>query len=384
MTSPACSHARGRLHRRADPAAGGRALAHRPGHLCRRPRDAGRRARRHGAEPSRPRTRATHRRRRDARCPACWPSLRPPTSPTSRCRGRPACRAPSPGPPSATACATPYPREGPPRRRGCRRRRRRVSRHRRGRVRPRRGGIRALPVVATAAAALAPGAPLVYDELGDNIAAHIVQRVGQPERAFAAADHTLRETFRIMRGGSHTMEGRGLVARYDEALDTSPSGTPRRHRMPSAPCSPISSTCPSTACASSRPRTSAAASGPRRASTPRRRSSAGWPAACGAPSSGSRIASSTSCPPPRSASRSTPSRSPSRARARSSASATSSPTTSACMAPSSPRSSPPAPCPAPIGSRTSTPRSAPPIPISSPPGRCAAPAALRASSSWSG
>jgi aerobic carbon-monoxide dehydrogenase large subunit len=76
-----------------------------------------------------------------------------------------------------------------------------------------------LPVAASAAAALAPGAPLVYEELGDNIAAHIVQRVGQPERAFASADHTLRETFRVMRGGSHSMEGRGVVARYDEALD---------------------------------------------------------------------------------------------------------------------------------------------------------------------
>ena len=76
-----------------------------------------------------------------------------------------------------------------------------------------------LPVVASAAAALAPGAALVYDELGDNVAAHIVQRVGNPERAFAAADHTLRETFRVMRGGSHSMEGRGVVARYDEALD---------------------------------------------------------------------------------------------------------------------------------------------------------------------
>jgi carbon-monoxide dehydrogenase large subunit len=77
----------------------------------------------------------------------------------------------------------------------------------------------ALPVVATAAAALAPGAPLVYEELGDNVAAHIVQRVGNPERAFATAEHTLRETFRVMRGGSHSMEGRGVVARYDEALD---------------------------------------------------------------------------------------------------------------------------------------------------------------------
>jgi len=76
-----------------------------------------------------------------------------------------------------------------------------------------------LPTVATATAALAPDAPLVYEQLGDNIAAHIVQRVGQPERAFASADHTLRETFRVMRGGSHSMEGRGVVARYDEALD---------------------------------------------------------------------------------------------------------------------------------------------------------------------
>jgi aerobic carbon-monoxide dehydrogenase large subunit len=76
-----------------------------------------------------------------------------------------------------------------------------------------------LPVVASAAAALAPGAPLVYEELGDNVAAHIVQRVGNPERAFASAEHTLRETFRVMRGGSHSMEGRGVVARYDEALD---------------------------------------------------------------------------------------------------------------------------------------------------------------------
>ncbi|HMH52643.1 MAG TPA: molybdopterin cofactor-binding domain-containing protein, partial [Candidatus Acidoferrum sp.] len=76
-----------------------------------------------------------------------------------------------------------------------------------------------LPVAASPAAALAPGAPRVYEEIADNIAAHIVQRVGQPERAFASADHTLRETFRIMRGGSHSMEGRGVVARYDQALD---------------------------------------------------------------------------------------------------------------------------------------------------------------------
>jgi carbon-monoxide dehydrogenase large subunit len=76
-----------------------------------------------------------------------------------------------------------------------------------------------LPAVASAAAALAPGAPLIYDALADNVAAHIVQRVGDPDRAFASADHTLRETFRVTRGGGHSMEGRGALARYDEALD---------------------------------------------------------------------------------------------------------------------------------------------------------------------
>jgi carbon-monoxide dehydrogenase large subunit len=63
-------------------------------------------------------------------------------------------------------------------------------------------------------------APLVYEELGDNIGAHITQRVGDPERAFAEAHITVKETIRMMRGGSHSMECRGVVARYDESLDT--------------------------------------------------------------------------------------------------------------------------------------------------------------------
>jgi aerobic carbon-monoxide dehydrogenase large subunit len=77
-----------------------------------------------------------------------------------------------------------------------------------------------LPVVASVEAALAPDAPVLYEELGDNIAAHIVQRVGDPESAFAEADYVLKESFHLMRGGSHSMEGRGLVVRYDESLDS--------------------------------------------------------------------------------------------------------------------------------------------------------------------
>src|SRR4029453_2765805 len=77
-----------------------------------------------------------------------------------------------------------------------------------------------LPVVSTPEAALAPGASRVYDELPDNVASHIVQRVGDPEGAFAIADHCLTETFRMMPGGSHSMEGRAVAARYDESLDS--------------------------------------------------------------------------------------------------------------------------------------------------------------------
>jgi carbon-monoxide dehydrogenase large subunit len=76
-----------------------------------------------------------------------------------------------------------------------------------------------LPVVASAEAGLAPGAALVHEDAGDNIAAHVVQKTGDVERALAQADHTLKDTFTMIRGGGHSMEGRGLVARYDAALD---------------------------------------------------------------------------------------------------------------------------------------------------------------------
>jgi carbon-monoxide dehydrogenase large subunit len=76
-----------------------------------------------------------------------------------------------------------------------------------------------LPPVVNAAAGLVAGAPLVHDDAGDNIAAHVVQKTGDVDRALAQADHTLEDTFTMIRGGGHSMEGRGLVARYDDALD---------------------------------------------------------------------------------------------------------------------------------------------------------------------
>ena len=237
------------------------------------------------------------------------------------------------------------------------------------------------PVVATAAAALAPGAPLVYEELGDNIAAHIIQRVGQPERAFASADHTLRETFRVMRGGSHSMEGRGVVARYDEALDAftvwDATQAPRamlaylfdlpehRVRVIAPPdigggLGPKASFYPEEALVCWLAR--------------RLRRTVKWIE--------DRLEHFLSAAQEREQVHTVEIAFP--GTARSSRSAMSSPTTSACTALSSPPSSPPAPCPAPIASRTSTPSSAPCTPISRRPRPCGAPAAHRGSWSWSG
>jgi aerobic carbon-monoxide dehydrogenase large subunit len=72
-----------------------------------------------------------------------------------------------------------------------------------------------LPAIASTGAALAPGAPLAHEGARDNIAVHATQQAGDPEAAFAAAPHVLSETFRITRGGGHSMECRAVAARYD-------------------------------------------------------------------------------------------------------------------------------------------------------------------------
>lgn len=74
------------------------------------------------------------------------------------------------------------------------------------------------PAVSSTAAALAPGAPLVHEELDSNIAVHIVQKAGKPEQALAEAPHRLSETFEVHRGGGHSMETRGTAARFDASI----------------------------------------------------------------------------------------------------------------------------------------------------------------------
>jgi aerobic carbon-monoxide dehydrogenase large subunit len=72
-----------------------------------------------------------------------------------------------------------------------------------------------LPAISSTAAALAPGAPLAHEGARDNIAVHAVQQAGDPEAAFAAAPHVLSDTFRVTRGGGHSMECRAVAARFD-------------------------------------------------------------------------------------------------------------------------------------------------------------------------
>src|SRR5437016_5087546 len=68
-----------------------------------------------------------------------------------------------------------------------------------------------LPPVADAEAALAPGAPLIHEDLDSNLCASMSQTVGDPDRAFAEADLVLTFPFRFGRASGQPLETRGAV-----------------------------------------------------------------------------------------------------------------------------------------------------------------------------
>jgi carbon-monoxide dehydrogenase large subunit len=74
-----------------------------------------------------------------------------------------------------------------------------------------------LPAVADCAAALAEGAPTAHRASPHNLLAEFTVEYGDVADAFARAPHVFREVIWQHRGGSHSIEGRGAVARYDEA-----------------------------------------------------------------------------------------------------------------------------------------------------------------------
>jgi len=73
-----------------------------------------------------------------------------------------------------------------------------------------------LPAVVDIEQALLPGAPLVHEDLGSNLAAHVVQHKGDYAAARAKADVLIRRRLRYDHGAAAAMENRGIVAHWDQ------------------------------------------------------------------------------------------------------------------------------------------------------------------------
>jgi carbon-monoxide dehydrogenase large subunit len=76
-----------------------------------------------------------------------------------------------------------------------------------------------LPAVADMETALDPGTPVIHPELGDNLAFARDVTAGDPEAAFAAADHVVEATFRFGRHTGVTLEPRAIVADFDPGTE---------------------------------------------------------------------------------------------------------------------------------------------------------------------
>ncbi len=77
-----------------------------------------------------------------------------------------------------------------------------------------------LPVVVDAEAAIAPEAPLVHPEWGDNLFLRRSATFGDVDSAFAGADVVLRRTYRVQRYTGVPMETRGCLAQFDAGTGT--------------------------------------------------------------------------------------------------------------------------------------------------------------------
>ncbi|WP_232464538.1 xanthine dehydrogenase family protein molybdopterin-binding subunit [Bordetella genomosp. 8] len=77
-----------------------------------------------------------------------------------------------------------------------------------------------LPAVGDCRQALDPAAPRVRTEFPDNALTRFTVAYGDCDKAFAQAAHVFQDSLHQHRGGAHPMEGRGVVAEYDELRDT--------------------------------------------------------------------------------------------------------------------------------------------------------------------
>ena len=76
-----------------------------------------------------------------------------------------------------------------------------------------------LPAVADCRAALDATAPRVHRNAPHNLLAEFGMTYGDVDRAFGASPHVFRESFKLHRGGSHSIECRGAVAIHDPLED---------------------------------------------------------------------------------------------------------------------------------------------------------------------
>ena len=76
-----------------------------------------------------------------------------------------------------------------------------------------------LPAVIDLETALAAASPLVHDDLGTNVAAHVRQTKGNYATAAGQAAHVIRRRLRYDRGASNPIETRGIVANWDARAD---------------------------------------------------------------------------------------------------------------------------------------------------------------------
>ncbi len=76
-----------------------------------------------------------------------------------------------------------------------------------------------LPAMADCVAALEPDAPVAHQGAPSNLVAEMTIAYGAVDAAFAAAPHVFHERLWVHRGGSHSMECRGLVAVQDSLED---------------------------------------------------------------------------------------------------------------------------------------------------------------------
>jgi carbon-monoxide dehydrogenase large subunit len=76
-----------------------------------------------------------------------------------------------------------------------------------------------LPVAIDCAAAAEPDSPTAHAGAPDNIVARLVGKFGDPDAVFKGAKHVFRERYMLHRGGCHSMECRGVIARYEAGDD---------------------------------------------------------------------------------------------------------------------------------------------------------------------